>query len=305
MAVDGLRIGFIGAGQLATPLAWSLARAGRSVVGAASRSRASAARLAGGIADCRVYDDPQRLVDDADLILIAVPDDAIATVAHSLRWQGRHSVVHCSGATEVSALAPAAAAGAATGGFHPLQSFTNAEAAMKTLPGCTVGIEAEEPLLGVLRGLAKALGCHPIVLPPGARALYHASGSFASSFLVGLLNDALALWSAFGVDREEAFRALLPLVQGTVAAIEANGPIHSLAGPIARADVGTVERHIAALRSKVPALLPTYLDIAHRSLAIAAAKGSADKAKLEELGALLDRARTQLGPDLGGPRPPA
>lgn len=283
------RIGFIGAGQLATPLAWSLARAGFPIAGAASRSQASAARLAGGIAGAKAYDDPQQLADDAELVLIAVPDDAIATVAKSVRWQARHGVVHCSGATEVSVLAPAAAAGAATGGFHPMQSFTNTEAAMKNLPGCTVAIEAEEPLLGVLTHVAEALDCHPIRLPAGARGLYHASGSFASSFLVGLLNDALDLWSAFGAGREEAFRALLPLMKGTVAAIEANGPVNSLAGPIARADLGTVERHIAALRAKAPALLPTYLDIARRSLAIAEAKGAAEEEKIEALRSLLDR----------------
>ena len=86
--------------------------------------------------------------------------------------------------------------------------------------------------------MAQALGCHPIRLPAGARALYHASGSFAASFLVRLMNDALDLWEAFGVDREQAFQALLPLTKGTVAALEANGPIKGLAGPIARADVG-------------------------------------------------------------------
>lgn len=283
-----MRIGFIGAGQLAVPLAWSLARCGYHVVGAASRSRESAAALAAGIAGAKAYADPQRLLDDADLLMIAVPDDGIAKVAAALSWQAKHSVVHCSGATEVAALAPAAASGASTGGFHPMQSFTNRQAAIDSLPGCTIAIEAGEPLLGVLEGMAKALGCHPIRLPAGARALYHASGSFASSFLVRLINDALELWAAFGVPRDEALRALLPLMKGTVAAIEANGPVRSLAGPVARADVGTVERHIAALRSHAPDLLATYLDIARRSLPIAAAKGGAASAKLAALEALLE-----------------
>ena len=289
LAAENLRMGFVGAGQIATPLAWGLAQKGFQIVGAASRSHASAARLARGIANARAYADPQRLVDEADLIIVAVPDDAIGTVAQALAWQARHLVVHCSGATEVSALAPAAAAGASIGGFHPLQSFTNAEAALRTLPGCAVGIEAEEPLLGVLTAMAQALGCHSIRLPAGARALYHASGSFASSFLVALLNDAIDLWSTFGVGREESFRALLPLMKGTIAAVEANGPIRSLAGPIARADVGTVERHIEALRDRAPALLPIYLHIARRSLAIAEAKGGTSKDKLDALRARLDR----------------
>ncbi len=291
-AVRPLRIGFIGAGQLATPLAWSLARARYHIAGAASRSQVSAARLVACIAGARAYDHPQRLADDTDLIFIAVPDDAIAPIVRSLAWQPRHSVVHCSGATDVSALAAAAEQGASIGGFHPLQTFTNTQAAMQTLPGCTVGIEAEEPLLGLLTNMAEALGCRPIRLPAGARGLYHASGSFAASFLVALINDALALWEAFGVDREEAFRALLPLTKGTVAALEANGPVRSLAGPIARADVGTVERHVAALRARAPALLPTYLDLARRSVPISAAKGGASKEKLEALKTLLDRAIT-------------
>ena len=284
-----MRIGFIGGGQLAVPLAVSLARAGFNVVGAASRTQSSAARLASAVPSAKAYESAQQLADAADLVMIAVPDDAIPSAAASVRWQPRHNVIHCSAATEVAALAAAADAGAATGGFHPLQTFTNTEAAIATLPGCTVAIEAEEPLLSQLNEMALALGCSPIRLPPGARPLYHASGSFAASFLVGLINDALDLWGAFGVDRETAFRALLPLTKGTVAALEANGPVRSLAGPIARADVGTVARHIEALKAHAPALLPTYLDIAHRSLAIAAAKGGADKAKLVALKALLER----------------
>lgn len=288
------RIGFIGAGQLAVPLAMSLARAGYLVVGAASRSRASAERLVVGVANARAYDNSQGLVEDSDLVIIAVPDDAIAPVTRSVAWQQRHSVIHCSGATEVSALAAAGDQGASIGGFHPLQTFTNAEAAMQTLPGCTVGIEAEdEPLLNLLWAMAQALGCNPIRLPAGARALYHASGSFAASFLVRLINDALDLWEAFGVDRETAFRALLPLTKGTVAALEANGPVKALAGPIARADVGTVERHIAAVREKAPELLPTYLDLARRSLPISQAKGGASVEKLDALRALLERPANQ------------
>lgn len=284
-----LRIGFVGAGQLAVPLAWSMARSGYRVVGAASRSRASAERLAGGVEGAQVYENAQDLLKDCDLVVIAVPDDAIAPVTRSLAWEERHAAIHCSGATEICALAAAREAGAETGGFHPLQTFTNTQAAMATLPGCTVGIEAEGWLFDALCGIAKAIGCHPIRLPPGSRALYHASGSFAASFLVRLINDALDLWSAFGVSREDAFKALLPLTKGTVASLEGNGPIRGLAGPIARADTGTVQRHIEAVRAHAPHLLATYLDLARRSVAIAEAKGGASKEKLAALQALLDK----------------
>ena len=86
-----LRIGFIGAGQLAVPLAMSLANAGYLVVGAASRSQASAENLSSGIADARAFDDAQSLANASDLVVIAVPDDAIAPVTRSLAWQKRRS----------------------------------------------------------------------------------------------------------------------------------------------------------------------------------------------------------------------
>jgi predicted short-subunit dehydrogenase-like oxidoreductase (DUF2520 family) len=284
-----LRIGFVGAGQLATPLAWSLSRAGYRVVGAAGRSHTSAERLVSGIEGAKVYNAVQALLDDSDLVIVAVPDDAIAPVTRAAVWQQRHSVIHCSGATEVAALSAAATAGAATGGFHPLQTFTNTQAAMATLPGCTVAIEAEGDLHTALWSMATALGCSPIRLPAGARALYHASGSFAASFLVRLMNDALDLWSTFGVSREDAFKALLPLTKGTVSALDSNGPVRALAGPIARADVGTVVRHIEGLRTRAPHLLPIYLDLARRSIALSEQKGGADTERLAALKVLLDQ----------------
>src|SRR5262249_6859 len=100
----------------------------------------------------------------------------------------------------------------------------------------------------------------------------------------------------FGVSREDAFRALLPLTKGTVAAIEANGPVRSLAGPIARADVKTVERHIEALRESAPHLVQTYLDLALRSLPTPAAKGGASPEKLAALKTLLENAALQPPP---------
>lgn len=282
------RIGFVGAGPLATALAWSLARVGANVVGVAGRSRAPAERLAANIPGCRVHDAPAALLDDAELIFLAVPDDAIAPVARALPWGSRHAAIHCSGATELIVLSSAADTGASIGGFHPLQSFTDVAAAMRTLPGCTVAIEATEPLLGTLTALANALGCHPLLLPPGSRALYHAAATFASGYLAVLMNEGVALYEAAGLRREDAVRALAPLTRGTLAAIELNGPIKALSGAVARADIGTVERHIEALRQRAPSQLPIYLALARRAVPVAEAKGAADPARLAELKRLLE-----------------
>jgi predicted short-subunit dehydrogenase-like oxidoreductase (DUF2520 family) len=118
---DSPTIGVIGAGRIGTALAWGLARKGYAVAAVASRSPASAERLAAGIPGCRAMPDPQGVVDSVALVLLTVPDDAIASTCAGLNWRPGQAAVHCSGATELAALAPAASSGAHTGGFHPLQ----------------------------------------------------------------------------------------------------------------------------------------------------------------------------------------
>src|SRR5512146_1782463 len=109
------RIGFIGAGRVAKGLAWGLAQGGQRVVAAASRRAESAAQLAARIPGCRACAQAQEVVAGSDLVFVTVPDDAIETVAASLAWRKGVAVVHCSGATEVAALATAARAGAQIG----------------------------------------------------------------------------------------------------------------------------------------------------------------------------------------------
>ena len=100
-----LRIGFIGAGRVAKGLAWGMAQSGQCVAAAASRRLGSAEQLAARIAGCRATANAQELVDCCDLVFVTVPDDAIAAVAASLKWRKDVAVIHCSGATEVAALA--------------------------------------------------------------------------------------------------------------------------------------------------------------------------------------------------------
>ena len=284
------RIGFIGAGRVAKGLAWGMAQSGRRVVAAASRSPDSAAQLAARIAGCRALAHAQDVVDGCDLIFVTVPDDAIAAVAASLRWRKDVAVVHCSGATEVVALASAARAGAQTGGFHPLQLFADPEVALAGLPGCTIAIEAEAPLLAQLEQLAGALRCRTIRLPPGCRARYHAAAHYAAGFVITLLNEAVGLWQSFGIGREDTIRALLPLLRGTAASVERSGLAQGLAGTFSRGDIGTLERHLADLARAGPDALRLYCELALRSIPLGLERGGYDEEHAEAMRELLRRA---------------
>ena len=138
------RIGFIGAGTVGTALAVRLSGKGYPVVAVSSRTRASAQRLADAVPGCRVYNSAQGVVDNAQVIFITTPDDAIAGVASGLEWHRGQSVLHCSGADSSRTLEPAEGFGACVGGFHPLQTFASVEHAIENIPGSTFAIEAVE-----------------------------------------------------------------------------------------------------------------------------------------------------------------
>ena len=239
--------GFVGCGRVGRTLAQAFANAGRAVTAAWSRRATDAEMMVSEVAGLRALPSAQAVADACDFVWITVSDDAIGPVSDGIAWSARHRVVHCSGATEVLALAAAKKAGAAIGGFHPLQMFTNPAVALKGLPGCTVGIEADSALYGSLNRLALDIGCAPVLVPAGDRALYHASAYYVGPFLIALLAEGAALWQKFGVGEKEALNALLPLLSGTLSAVHDGGLAQGMGGCVARGDVGTVRKHIAAM----------------------------------------------------------
>lgn len=282
------RVGFIGAGRLATTLAMALHAAGACVTAVTSRTLASARKLADRVPGCVVEANADDLPTLTDIVFVTTPDDALAEAARAVKWRSGGSVVHCSGATEIAVLEPARAAGASIGGFHPLATFGDPDAALRALPGCTVAVEADPPLLGQLEALATAMGCPTITLPPGVRGIYHASGGFASQFVHALIDEATHLWRTFGVPPERSVPALLPLLKSTVAAIERVGPIQGMPGPVSRGDVGTVAKHVDHLSRLGGEHLDFYRILAQRTVVMALARGGIDDAAAARFSTLLD-----------------
>ena len=92
---------------------------------------------------------------------------------------------------------------------------------------------------------------------------------------------------------EDAVRSLLPLVQGTLENISRVGLPQALTGPIARGDSATVERHLAALRERVPTLVPVYAAAGRHAAEVAREKGEADPAGLARIERTLADARSE------------
>ena len=280
-------IGFIGAGTVGTALAVRLSGKGYPVVAVYSRTKASAQRLADAVGGCRVCDTAQAVADSAQLVFVTTPDDAIEVVVAELYWHKGQSVVHCSGADSTDILEQAREDGAYVGGFHPLQTFASVTHAVENIPGSTFGIEAEEPLLTTLKEMASALDGTCVRLSADDKVLYHAAAVIACNYFVTLVKQSTDLWDTFGVSSQQATKALLPLLRGTLNNIDNVGLPNCLTGPIARGDLGTIRKHLAALKRAAPQVLSIYRELGLQTIPIALAKGRIDEERANELRALL------------------
>ena len=268
------RIAFVGAGQVAATLAQAFHRAGSKVTAVYGRNRSRADALAALVPDLMVCDSAQDAADAADYVFLTVSDDAIAMVCESITWSPDKAAIHCSGATELSALDHAAGQGAAIGGFHPLQMFANPTVSLEKLPGCTVTIDGNSPLIDSLEVLCRAIGCRPMRLPPGKRALYHASANYIGPFVIALMRETVEMWRTFGASEEETMAALMPLLHGTLAAVDDRGLAGGMGGCVARGDVGTVKRHLAALDEFSPQAASLYRTMTLRTIPLAIERGT-------------------------------
>ena len=282
------RLAIIGCGRLGATLARAFDSAGVAVQAVSSRRPEVAQALAAQLKNC-VALSAEEAAQGADLVLLCVPDDAIAPQCAALAWRAGQSVVHCSGATELTALAAARSAGAAVGGFHPLQIFSDPELALQRLPGCSVGIEAEDgPLQATLQALALRLGLKPLALKPGQRAAYHAAASYSASFLLSMLDEARQIWGeALGFTPEQTLQALLPLARSTLDAAGRRGLAAAQAGPISRGDAGVLAAHLQALDALGGAHGQFYREFSLRQLALAREAGRLGEDGLQQMAKLL------------------
>lgn len=281
------RIGFVGAGRAGTALGVAFSRAGWPVAMVASRDPGRRARFTSLVPGSRAVEDARQLLEDADLLFLTVPDDAVGEVASTLRLYAGQSIVHTSGALPASALDPARAAGTTAASFHPLVAFADVERSVESLHGATIALEGDEPLLELLGRLATDIGGDPVRLPPGGKPAYHAAAVLAAGGFIGLLDAIAELGRGIGLDERDALAIYAPLIRQSLGNAEAMGIAPALTGPLVRGDVGTVRGHLDALRRLAPGALELYVAAARREVAIARERGSIDGARATELEELL------------------
>jgi len=259
----------VGCGKVGTALAIFLTRAGYRSAGFASKSLSSAKHVADMVLSDHFSDVLWDVTRHADVVFITTPDSAIKDTCNTI--------------SQNTGFADNAVVSAWIGSMHPLQSFASADHKTNPFQGIIVSLEGEGPAVNTAKTIAADLGGTVVTLLTEAKTLYHASAVVASNYLVTLLDLAIRLIEEAGINRQDAFNLLKPLIEGTLSNIGNVGIQKALTGPIARGDIKTVEKHIKEIGFKRPELLALYKMLAFYTIDIAAAGDSISESSIKEL----------------------
>ena len=241
-----------------------------------------------------------------ELLLIAVPDDALAETAERLAARPQAAVaLHTSGSRDAAILAPLRAAGSATGSLHPLKAFAHPFTDPGAAHGVFFALDGETAARRLAQRMVAAWGGVAGEVPAAARAAYHLAATLAAGGVATLLGTAAELAARAGLPKE-VVGGYLELARGTVAeaaegAEGEDGPAATITGPVARGDIATFARQVTALGSLAPERLPLVLELAAETLRLVAADRPLG-ARQSELQAWI-AARTGR-PDPGAPGAP-
>ena len=283
-----LGVGVIGAGKVGAVLGAALRSAGHAVVGVSAVSEASRERAENLLPGVPVLE-IGRIVERAELVLIAVPDDVLPELVEGLArlgsWQAGQLVVHTSGRYGISVLSPARVAGAIPLAIHPAMTFTGLSLDLGRLADAVFGITAPAAVLPIAQALVVEMGAEPVVVEEESRALYHAALAHASNHLVTLAAQSAQLLADVGVQHPD--RMLGPLMKAALENALSSGE-GALTGPVARGDTGTVAAHRAALEAHdAPDVRQAYLGMARATAVRALERGILSPAQGEAILAAL------------------
>ncbi|HEX2642280.1 MAG TPA: Rossmann-like and DUF2520 domain-containing protein [Thermoanaerobaculia bacterium] len=279
--LGGLRFSLVGPGRVGASLAAWAEAAGARLVSTARRGEAAALATAG-----------------QDLLLVAVPDPALAAVAPELAGHPLGAVVlHTSGSLGAEALAALRAGGSAVGTLHPLKAFPHPLPAPEQARGVFFALDGDPAAVELAGRLAAAWGGRSALVPPAARPLYHLAATLAAGGVVTLLAVAEELAGRLGLGSAEAGAVVagyLELARGALAAAreaqEAGLPLGAaLTGPAARGDRATVARQLEALLSIDPDQARLVARLARETLDQKVRADASAAPALEGLAADLDR----------------
>lgn len=285
-----MQIGIIGAGKVGSSMGKYMKEHGLPVAGYFSRS-AKSSEEAGTFTGTESFKDLKSIVTACDILCIATPDDVIGEVWAEIRRVSeefpkacalKHKVLcHFSGSLSSVVFSNIESTGASGCSVHPMSAFSDKFTSYQQLNQVIFTMEGQEEACRVMEEILSVPGNRVLRIKSESKALYHCSASLVSNFMIGLYQMGLDMLEECGIEAESARELFRPLVENNVKAMLENGTTAALTGPIERSDVGTIEKHLAALDREDAEI---YRHLGKKVLAVAERKNPGrDYIKIKEL----------------------
>ncbi len=277
-----MKIGFIGAGKVGFSLGKYFCDHQLEVTGYYSRTPASALEAA-AFTHTKRYESLTQIVQENDVLFVAVSDSAISAVWESLKKLPIKNkiVCHCSGALASAIFSDIQQAQAFGYSVHPLCAMHDKYTSYLSLAQALFTVEGDAARLDKVCSLLRQTGSRLQVIAPEHKSRYHAAAVVVSNHTVALLQIGMDLLAQCGFSQADARQALLPLLSGTVENLMQATPANALTGPVERGDTATVGRHLQTLGGKDRAL---YRLLSEKLMCLAQQKHpERDDSALEEL----------------------
>lgn len=232
-------------------------------------------------------------ISRADIYMISTSDNAIASISKELASTHRPNegsiIFHCSGVAPSSTLDQFKKLDCYTASLHPIKSFADPSIAITNFEGTYCSMEGDESALSVIAESIHALGGYTFTIQSDKKAIYHAATAMACNHMVGLIESAITMYMAAGIDRKNVLKIMAPIVQGTLINIFNLDTTNALTGPIVRGDTDTIHAHLCAIESD-DLLTNTYATLGLWCLKLSKLRGEADKNNLEVIESQLNNA---------------
>lgn len=242
-----MEVVIIGAGNVATVLGKLIVNAGQKVTQVFSPSIINATQLANQI-NALAINDLEKISLSADIYIIAVVDNAIASVAKSLKL-GSKLLVHTSGTISKEVLKDSSSN---YGVLWPLQTLRKEVAILPEIPLVVDG--STEEVLTILEGFAARLSAIVMRADENEKRKLHLAAVFASNFV----NHFYALTADYCERENIDFKLLEPLIVETARRIKTNRPSEVQTGPAVRGDTVTINKQLHDLE-QYPFLRKLYV----------------------------------------------
>lgn len=274
-------LAIIGPGKVGTAIALAASKAGYTDITIGGRDIDkvdSASKKVPGAKGRRIAE----AAHHADIVLLTVSDAEIELVCkqmtEELAFKKGTVLAHLSGALDSSILNQAKVeSGVYTASAHPMQTFPaldTGDLEMPAVPGTYWFLEGDPEAVAALTELIEKLGGTVNAITREGKAIYHAASVVACNYLSTLMDTAIGMMKQSNVSEDIAWKALKPLVFGTLNNIDKMGPEAALTGPIERGDVDTIAKHKVALDNMSSHERCLYSALGLRTVQLAMRKGA-------------------------------